>query len=52
MRWLDSFIDSVDMSVSKLQEIVKDREAWCATVNGVVKSWTWLSDWTTSSIKN
>ena len=40
MRWLDSFIDSVDMSVSKLQEIVKDREAWCATVNGVVKSWT------------
>ena len=52
MRCLDSLIDSVDMSVSKLQETVKDREAWCAAVNGVAKNWTWLSDWTTNSIKN
>ena len=44
MRWLDSLIGSVDMSVSKLQEIVKDREACCAAVNGVAKSWTRLSD--------
>ena len=44
MRWLDSLIDSVDMSVSKLQERVKDREACCAAVNGVAKSWTRLSD--------
>ena len=40
MRCLDSLIDSVDMSVSKLQETVKDREAWCAAVNGVAKNWT------------
>ena len=46
MRCLDSLIDSVDMSVSKLQETVKDREAWCAAVNGVAKNWTWLSDLT------
>ena len=38
--------------ISKLQETVKDREAWCAAVNGVAKNWTWLSDWTTNSIKN
>ena len=46
MRWLDSTTESVDMSSSKLQEIVEDRDAWCAAVPRVTKSWTWLSDWT------
>ena len=40
MRWLDSMIDSMDMSLSKLQEIVKDREPWHAAIHGVAKSWT------------
>ena len=50
LRWLDGIIDSTDMSLSKLQDIVVNTEAWHAAVHGVAKSWTWLSDWTTTSM--
>ena len=48
IRWLDSNTDSMDMNLSKFQETVEDREAWCAPFHGVAKSQTWLSNWTTN----
>ena len=46
--WDAWVIDSMDMNLNKLQEIVKDRDAWCAAVHGVAEGWTWLSNWTTT----
>ena len=49
--WLDGIIDSMDMNLGKLQEIVKDREAWHTAVHGITKSQTWLGDWTRATLK-
>ena len=50
MRWLDGIIDLMDLSLSNLQELVMDRQEWSAAIRGVAKNWTWLSNWTDSTI--
>ena len=51
MRWLDSITDTKKMNLGKLQEMMRNREAWCAAVHGIVKSWTQMRDWTTATIQ-
>ena len=46
MRWLDGIINSMDMGLGRLRQLVMDREVWHGAVHGITKSWTWLSDWT------